>query len=101
MKNVARRARIRFRIDPAEHLAVRRVLRQVTPALQIIGVYHSHPQGPATPSARDVAEANYPEWLFVIIGRSSRSIGAFQIRGGSSVTVPIRWRSPAGRRSMR
>ena len=97
MTNVARRATIRFRIDPAEHLAVRRVLRQITPSLQIVGVYHSHPQGPASPSERDVAEANYPEWLFVIIGRRSRTIGAFQIQGGSPITVPIRWRSPAGR----
>ena len=94
MANAARRPRTRFQIDPGEHIAVRRVLRHVAPDLEIVGLYHSHPEGPAVPSARDVAEAHYPDWLFVIVGRAGRSVRAFQIRRTSSVSVPIRWRTP-------
>jgi len=68
-----------FRIDPAEHIAVRRVLRQMSPGVEIIGVYHSHPHGPATPSPRDIAESHYPEWLFVIVGAQGRSVRAYRI----------------------
>ena len=39
MTNVDPRPRAGFRIDPAEHLAVRRVLRRLVPSLEIIGVY--------------------------------------------------------------
>ena len=34
--------------------------------LQIVGVYHSHPDHPARPSATDLAEA-WPSWLYVIV----------------------------------
>jgi proteasome lid subunit RPN8/RPN11 len=99
LANVARRPRTRFQVDPGEHIAVRRVLRHVAPALEIVGLYHSHPDGPAVPSARDVAEAHYPDWLFVIVGRGGRSVRAYQIRKESAVNVAVRWRSPGrGRR---
>ena len=95
MANVARRGRTRFQVDPAEHIAVRRVLRQVAPTLQIVGLYHSHPDGPAVPSARDVAEAHYPDWLFAIVGRGGRSVRAYRIQKKSAVRVTIRWRPHA------
>lgn len=73
----------RYRVDPRDHLAVRRVLRMVAPPLEIVGVYHSHPRGPAVPSATDVAEAHYPDWVHVIatLGRRART-HAFRIRHG-------------------
>jgi proteasome lid subunit RPN8/RPN11 len=100
MTNVDRRPRTGFRIDPAEHIAVRRVLRGAAPSLEIVGVYHSHPSGRATPSARDVAESHYPDWLFVIVSGSGRAVRAFQIAGG--VVTPVETRlAPARRRSSR
>jgi proteasome lid subunit RPN8/RPN11 len=83
-----------FRVDPAEHIAVRRILRHVVPAREIVGLYHSHPRGPATPSSRDIAECHYPHWIFVIVGRNGRSIRAFEMRAGGPVTTPIVWRRP-------
>lgn len=58
----------RFRLDDREHIELRRTLRRFEPPLEILGVYHSHPRGPAVPSSTDVAEAHYPEWLYVIVG---------------------------------
>jgi proteasome lid subunit RPN8/RPN11 len=99
MANVASRPRTRFQVDPAEHIAVRRVLRHIAPALEIVGLYHSHPVGPAVPSERDLAEAHYPDWLFVIIGRGGRSVRAYQIRRKRPARVTVRWQpSRQGRR---
>ena len=95
LSNTDSRPRTGFRVDPAEHIAVRRILRRVAPARAIVGVYHSHPRGSARPSVRDIAESHYPEWLYVIVGRGGRSIRAYQMRPGAPVPVPIIWRRPA------
>ncbi len=34
---------------------------------QLWAIYHSHPQGPGTPSSRDIAECGYPETLHLVI----------------------------------
>jgi proteasome lid subunit RPN8/RPN11 len=81
-----------FRVDPAEHIAVRRIVRRVTPARAVVGVYHSHPRGPAVPSSRDIAECHYPDWIFVIVGRGGRSIRGYQLRSAGPAMVPIVWR---------
>ncbi|HEX5070387.1 MAG TPA: M67 family metallopeptidase [Vicinamibacterales bacterium] len=94
LSNVDPRPRVRFRVDPAEHIAVRRIVRRLTPRLAVIGVYHSHPQGPATPSPRDMAECHYPDWIFVIVGRRGRSVRAYQLRRNGPAVVPIILRTP-------
>jgi proteasome lid subunit RPN8/RPN11 len=99
MTNVDSRPRTGFRIDPAEHIAARRVLRRAVPSLEIVGVYHSHPSGPATPSARDVAESHYPEWLFAIVAGAGRALRVFQIAGGIVTPVRTRWAPSRRRRS--
>ena len=78
-----------FRVDAAEHIAVRRILRRVVPSRVIVGVYHSHPRSAATPSARDIAECHYPDWIFVIVGREGRSVRAYQLGTGGPAIVPI------------
>jgi proteasome lid subunit RPN8/RPN11 len=75
MKNVAR-GRTRYQLDPAEHIALRRVLRELTPAIGIVGVYHSHPRGSAWPSRTDVAQALYPGWIHLIVGLSGNRAAA-------------------------
>ncbi len=69
----------RFVIDPAEHIAVVKSLRN-TP-LQIVGCYHSHPNGQPQPSALDLAHAGPENFLWLIIGLASSSarmnIGAY------------------------
>ena len=86
----------RFRVDDAAHIELRRVLRACTPALEVVGVYHSHPRGAARLSPSDVREAYYPQWIHVVVGLAGRaSIRAFDLRRGKPRAVPIRWRADA------
>lgn len=98
MANVDPRPRTGFRVDPAEHIAARRVLRKLVPSLDIIGVYHSHPSSPPAPSPRDLAEAHYPDWLFVIVGSAARSVRVFRIANGRAAPVRVRWGTRRRRR---
>jgi proteasome lid subunit RPN8/RPN11 len=61
--------RRRFEVDPALRFSVMRRLR--AGGEEIVGHYHSHPDGPARPSRRDMAQAYEPElvWLIVAIAR--------------------------------
>src|SRR3546814_2257889 len=54
-RNVALAPADSFEIDPAALLAAHKATRAGGPA--IAGCYHSHPCGPAEPSARDAAAA--------------------------------------------
>ena len=55
----------RFELDPGEHIRARRELR--SRGLEVLGFYHSHPRTPAVPSATDLAEALYPEHVYLIV----------------------------------
>lgn len=86
----------KFRIDDREHIALRRTLRTASPPLRILGVYHSHPSGPARPSPTDVAEAFYPEWVYVIAAVAN---GRARVRGfvlDDGRMRPIRLLRPGG-----
>lgn len=63
--NVAADPRDSFEIDPAALIAAHRAARGGGPAP--IGHYHSHPRGPAAPSARDAAMAE-PGSYWLIAG---------------------------------
>jgi proteasome lid subunit RPN8/RPN11 len=65
-RNVADRPAIRFEIDPAALIAALRDERCGGP--RILGCYHSHPSGSATPSPRDAADAAANGWLWLIVG---------------------------------
>ena len=54
-----------FEIDPASLIAAHRAQRAGGPSL--IGCYHSHPNGPATPSPRDRDAAWDGSFLWLII----------------------------------
>jgi proteasome lid subunit RPN8/RPN11 len=56
----------RFLIDPKDHI---RALRDARAAgLDVVGFYHSHPRSAPEPSPADVAEASYPNHLYLIVG---------------------------------
>jgi proteasome lid subunit RPN8/RPN11 len=72
---------VRFRVDPGEHIALNRSLRGS--GRQVIGVYHSHPHSAAEPSPVDVAEAHYPEFMYVIVSLADPcrpDVRAYRIR---------------------
>jgi proteasome lid subunit RPN8/RPN11 len=56
---------ISYFMDPKEQLMVMKQIRSL--GLEMVGVYHSHPETKAYPSARDVELALYPEVSYVII----------------------------------
>lgn len=103
MRNAAATPRTRFRIDDSDHIALRRLLRAASPRRHIVGVYHSHPAGPPVPSARDLAEAHYPDWIYVIVGFAGERarVRAFALESGR--LRPIRrssTRRTAGKREV-
>ncbi len=49
---------VRFRMDPIEQLKA--FDRIETTGLDLLAIFHSHPSGPETMSATDIAEAAYP-----------------------------------------
>lgn len=81
-RNVASEPLTAFEIDPAQLLAAHRAARGGGGA--IVGCYHSHPGGDATPSPRDAAAAANG-WLWVIVGggeaRVFRAVDAGAIHG--------------------
>ena len=64
-RNVASDPATAFEIDPAQLIAALRAERGGGP--QVVGCYHSHPSGDATPSARDAAGATANGWVWVIV----------------------------------
>ena len=62
--NVAAHGHDRFEVDPRVRLDVMRALEGGPEA--IIGHYHSHPDHPAEPSARDLEMAFEPDLVWVI-----------------------------------
>jgi proteasome lid subunit RPN8/RPN11 len=65
-RNVAADTATRFEIDPARLLRAHRAARAGGP--QLIGCYHSHPGGEATPSREDATCAEANGWLWLIVG---------------------------------
>jgi proteasome lid subunit RPN8/RPN11 len=79
----------RYQVDPAAHIRLNRELRRS--GLGVVGVYHSHPRGPAEPSPSDVAEAHYPEFVHIIVSSledDHPEIRAYRIIRG--IVAPIR-----------
>ena len=59
---------------------------------EVVGIYHSHLDAPAYPSATDVAMAAYPDAVHLIVSltrRDSPVLGAFHIRDGDIEEVDI------------
>lgn len=82
---VPRRA---FEVDPAVHIALLRTLRERAkeggePVERVIGHYHSHPDAPAIPSARDQAQATEPGTIWLIVAASAS--GAGEIRAWRAI----------------
>jgi proteasome lid subunit RPN8/RPN11 len=58
---------------------------------ELVGIYHSHPQGPDSPSAADLAEAYYPESVYLIWSHHQGSwrCRGFQIRDLQFIEVEL------------
>lgn len=90
MPNIARE-QDRFEIDPAVHITLLRNLRGS--GREIVGCYHSHPNGRAEPSARDRANAVEEGllWLITAVNAETEaaSTAAFVCAAERFSPVPI------------
>ena len=64
----------RFEVDPRDHLQAQRDARDA--GLDVVGAWHSHAEGPATPSATDAREA-LPGWVHLIVDARSGACRAW------------------------
>ena len=55
---------IRFRMNPEEQLQAFNYIENH--GWELLGIYHSHPNGPAEPSPTDINEAYYPDVIHLI-----------------------------------
>ncbi len=80
---------VRYRLEPKEQLQAFQWIE--SQGWELVGIYHSHPKGPASPSPIDVAEAYYPEVLYLIWYREGKqwNCRAFSIRDGKVSEIPI------------
>jgi proteasome lid subunit RPN8/RPN11 len=97
-------SRVRFRMDPVQQLKAFNQIEEQ--GLELLAIYHSHPDGPATPSATDVSEAAYPGVVHLIWSKSGERLTepvaeqwncrGFLIAGGRVSEVAIRILSDTG-----
>ena len=78
-ENVAKSPETRFEIDPTALFAALRAERTGGPKL--LGYWHSHPSGDATPSATDAAMAEPDGKLWLILGGAEMTCWQARERG--------------------
>jgi proteasome lid subunit RPN8/RPN11 len=86
-------SRTRYRIDPQEQLDAFNLIDEQN--LDLIAIYHSHPNGPDHPSPTDIAEAYYPDAVYLIWSAASREwhCRGYHIRDGKSFEIALVLRS--------
>jgi len=72
VRNIAAEANTRFRMDPSGQIEAMRNLREKGETL--FAIFHSHPAAPAAPSPLDLAEASYPEALYIVISLNTKGV---------------------------
>ncbi|UIO99505.1 M67 family metallopeptidase [Halobaculum sp. CBA1158] len=86
--NVAADADRRYELDPAETVAV--VDDAESRGRDVVGFYHSHPRGPAEPSATDRDRATWTGYVYAIV--APEDVAAFRWTGESF--RPLRVETP-------
>lgn len=80
----------RYLLDPGAHIAANRRLRGT--GRQVIGSYHSHPRTPPIPSGTDLAEALYPDFIWLIVSLAppgNGQLAAWRIEAGRPVPLEL------------
>ncbi|GAB7026000.1 M67 family metallopeptidase [Geotalea toluenoxydans] len=79
-----------FMMDPKEQFAVIKELR--ANGLEMLAIYHSHPETPARPSEEDIRLALTPNVSYVIASLAEQekpAVNSFSISGGTVMPEPI------------
>ena len=89
-RNAASDPATRYEIAPEELFRIMREIRGV--GLQLLGIYHSHPNGANEPSRTDIARAYYPDAAYLIVSPqpdAEAPVRAFSIRDGDVLELQI------------
>jgi [CysO sulfur-carrier protein]-S-L-cysteine hydrolase len=84
------RSETAYEMEPGQQVAAMVTMEER--GWEMTAVYHSHPQGPETPSATDVAQLYYQEAIQVIVSLKERKrplVRAFRIQGQQVEEVPL------------
>jgi len=73
--NLAAEPQRHFEVDPALYLRLRLAAATELSGARLIGLYHSHPEGGAMPSASDAAQAWQEGWIWLIVPLASGHAG--------------------------
>ncbi len=80
-----------FMMEPKEQFAVVKDIRSAD--LEMLAIYHSHPETPARPSAEDIRLALTPDVIYVIVSLQDAKVPAvkgFFIEDGTVTEVPVK-----------
>jgi [CysO sulfur-carrier protein]-S-L-cysteine hydrolase len=86
----ARASATEYAIAPKELFQSMREIR--AGGLELMGIYHSHPNGENKPSARDIDEAYYPDVAYFILSPrkdTAAPVRAFSIRDGKAAELNV------------
>jgi proteasome lid subunit RPN8/RPN11 len=81
---------VAYEMDPLQQIWA--MLAIENEGLDLLAIYHSHPNGPARPSPSDVAQAYYPESAHLIISLvdpAHPTLRAFMIADDHVTEIPI------------
>ncbi len=82
---------VRYRFEPRAYL---QALQDMDAHGWQVGlIFHSHPQGEPVPSARDLAEASYPDAVYYIWARRGVTWAArgYWLTAEAARPAPVRW----------
>ena len=82
---------VSYFMDPGEQFRVQKEMRDR--GERMMAIFHSHPQSPAYPSAKDVQLAFYEDAFYVIVGLSESKVNeimAFTITEGNVREIDFR-----------
>lgn len=88
--NAAQNLATAYEIAPQELFSLVRKIRSA--GLELMGIYHSHPNGKNEPSPRDIELAYYPDTSYIIVSPqpdAPRPVRAFSIRDGRATELDI------------
>jgi len=88
--NAAENPATSYEIAPKEIFERMRAMRAA--GMEMLGIYHSHPNGKNEPSPRDVERAYYSEAAYFIVSPredAERAVRAFSIRDGRVEEIEI------------
>ncbi len=80
-----------FMMEPKEQFAVVKDIRSA--GLEMLAIYHSHPETPARPSAEDIRLALTPDVIYVILSLQNAKtpvVKGLLIEDGTVTEVPVK-----------